>query len=106
MGPADRGSRAGRERTARRHRQQILIHKRGNANYRDTVNVAVKDKIEITWSYPVVPASVPKIVDARMDSEDLAILEIHTIVNPKASGAGKVGAFFEAKAPGKSTIDS
>ncbi len=91
----------------------VLIEKNTtNANMRDMINVAVGDKIETTWPYSAnasyggrqVESPPPKIVKTRTDSKNVELLEICNVTKGR-SGTTSVAAFFEAKAPGKATID-
>ena len=84
----------------------VLIEKdQANANTPSKVQVKVGDKIEITWSYPVVPGSIPMNVGATSDTPaTVKVLEIRQVVKPGIVGAGTLGAFYSAEAVGKTKI--
>jgi hypothetical protein len=75
----------------------ILIEKNAEtAQVKDKISVNVGDKIEITWTYPIVPASLPKKVEAKSDSDSVKFNEIRRVSRPKLIGSGTLGAFFVA----------
>jgi len=83
-----------------------LIEKdRTNAGVKPTIQVHVGDKIEITWSYPVVPGSIPTIVGAKSDAPAVVkVLEVRRIIKPGIMGAGTLGAFYSADSVGTTVI--
>ncbi len=75
-----------------------------NAGTVDKVKVKVGDVIEIDWTYPIVPASLPTKVSASSDSDAVKKIDIRRIVRPKILGTGTLGAFFKAEKAGKATL--
>ncbi len=76
----------------------------GNAGTEDKIHVKVGDVIEIDWTYPIVPASLPTKVKASSDNEAVTKTDIRRIVRPKLVGTGTLGAFFKAAKIGKATL--
>jgi len=75
-----------------------------NAATPDKVTVAVGDLIEIDWTYPVVPATLPTAASAKSSADAAKFVEIRSIYRTKLLGTGMLGALFKAEKPGKATL--
>lgn len=82
-----------------------LVEKnRDNAKTVDKIKVQVDDEVEITWTYPIVPAAIPTKVSARSSGDSVKFDDIVRVSRPRIVGAGILGAFFTAKKVGTATL--
>jgi hypothetical protein len=82
----------------------LIPKNKENAATVDKVKVKIDDEVEITWTYPIVPGSIPKKVAASSSNDAMHLDDIVRVVRPGFVGAGSVGAFFTAKKEGTATL--
>jgi hypothetical protein len=76
-----------------------------NADVKPKIAVKVGDKIEMTWTYPVVPGSIPANVGGQSDGPKIvSVSEVRQIIRPGIVGAEVLGAFYSADSVGTTTI--
>jgi hypothetical protein len=70
-------------------------------------DVNVGDLIELDYTYPVVPAAIPKKLDHKQTGVGAVAkspVGFRTVVSPKLLGGGTVAFYFDAKKEGEETV--
>jgi hypothetical protein len=77
---------------------------KGNVGQIDKITAHVGDRIEVDWTYAVIPEEIPIMTSAKSDAASVKFDEIRQIVRPKLVGAGMLGALFTAEKEGKAAL--